>query len=125
MGQIAVLLSLFAALATFTDLPERMIEIYDRTVAAAQQIATAGDLRSMSNMLDYHYMRRGRYPREDRFKKWLTVTFKENNLKGLDTDHWGNPYIYRVAERQKSYILTSPGSDGKVGTDDDLTVSGP
>ena len=35
-------------------------KFFDDTVALTQQIATAGDMRSMSMMLDYEFMRRGR-----------------------------------------------------------------
>lgn len=120
-----LLVGLIATLGVFTDAPEKMIKLFDQSILAARQIATAGDLRSMSNMLDYNYMRRGRYPREDKFKKWLVMTFKENNIKDLSLDHWGNPYVYTTADKQKSYILISPGPDGKVDTSDDMKVTGP
>ena len=125
MGQLAILLALLTGLVTFTDIPERIRDILNESIEAAQQIATAGDLRSMSNMLDYHYMKKGRYPREDRFEQWLTATFKENNIKELSLDHWGKPYVYRVGARQKSYLLISLGRDGIPDTDDDMKVSGP
>lgn len=120
-----LLLSLVAALGSFAVGPEKIKEIFDTTVAASQQIATAGDLRSMSNMLDYEYLRKGRYPREERFNDWLSATFKEDNLKDMETDHWGNPYIYRTDKTFRHYTLTSPGPDGIAGTRDDLRISGP
>lgn len=125
MGQLAVLLALLAAVIGFTDLPQRMRDLIDESVQAAQQLATAGDLRSMANMLDYHYMKRGRYPRQQDFDRWLTTTFREANIKKLSLDHWGTPYRYEVGERLKWYKLTSAGQDIIMGTDDDLKVSGP
>ena len=120
-----LLISLGVVVGSFTEAPEKMIKLFNQSILAAQQIATAGDLRSMSNMLDYHYMRRGRYPREDKFNRWLIETFKENNIKDLSMDHWGNPYVYTTADNRKSYILISSGPDGKVDTTDDMKVSGP
>jgi len=125
LGQLAVLLSLFTGLVLFTDMPEKMRETYEGSVAAARMIATAGDLRSMSNMLDYHYMKRGRYPRRDHFDRWLAATFKENSIKELSLDHWGNGYVYSVDEKQQSYLLVSRGPDGMADTADDLKVTGP
>lgn len=125
MGQLAVLLAIMASLFTFTDLPEKLRDLFDESVKASQQIATAGDLRSMSNMLDYHYFKKGRYPRQDRFDTWLAATFKEANLKELSLDHWGTPYRYVVGDKQKSYQLTSAGQDMVMDTDDDLRVTGP
>lgn len=125
MGQLAVLLALMAGLVTFTDIPERMQEIFTESIKAAQHIATAGDLRSMSNMLDYHYIKRGRYPKEEHFEQWLTATFKESNIKELARNHWGNLYLYRVGVRQKSYTLISMGQDEIKGTGDDMKVTGP
>ncbi len=125
MGQLAVLLALLTAMAGFTDLPERIRDLVDESIRAAQQIATAGDLRSMSTMLDYHYMRKGKYPRRKDFDKWLAATFKENNLKEFNVDHWGNRYVYRTGDGQMTYVLISPGPDGKTETADDLRVSGP
>ena len=100
-------------------------KFFDDTVALTQQIATAGDMRSLSMMLDYEFMRRGRYPKNDNFKKWMGKNFKENNLKPLTTDHWSNELIYTAARDQKSYILISCGPDGIKETEDDIKITGP
>lgn len=125
MGQLGVLLAIMAGLIAFTDIPERVQQLFEDSIRAGQEIATAGDLRSMSNMLDYHYIRKGRYPREDRFEDWLATTFQNSNIKKLSLDHWGNPYVYEVGARQKSYVLISMGEDGIIHTDDDMKVTGP
>jgi general secretion pathway protein G len=41
----------------------------------------------------------------------------------IATDPWGNRYSY--TETGGTYRVTSPGPDGKPGTPDDITVSGP
>lgn len=126
MSQIAlILISLIAAAGVLTDAPEQLLSFYGEVVATGQELATAGDLRSMSNMLDYEYLRRGRYPREKAFPAWLEKAFKENPGKSLLQDHWGRPYVYRVAADQSSYVLFSLGPDGREGSADDLRITGP
>ncbi|MEA2085108.1 MAG: type II secretion system protein GspG [Thermodesulfobacteriota bacterium] len=100
-------------------------KFFDDTVALTQQIATADDMRSMSIMLDYEFMRRGRYPKSENFERWMEKNFKENNLKPLTTDHWSNELIYTAARDQKSYILISCGPDGIKKTEDDIRITGP
>ena len=118
-------LGLLVSMAAFTDLPEQMKRVYGESILLGQQIATAGDLRSMSEMLDVHYITRGHYPAEDDFTKWIGDTFKGSNLKGLAEDHWGNVYVYTVSNKGKAYLLRSVGADSIANTDDDMTMSGP
>ena len=102
-----------------------IMEFYDETVAMSRQIATAGDLRSISIMLDYMYLKKGRLPGSDKFETWMEKNFKESNLKKLVTDHWGNTLIYRSSKTDKTYVLISPGPDGVLDTKDDLRRTGP
>ena len=120
-----VIFGLIASMAAFTDLPERMQRVFGESILLGQQIATAGDLRSMSEMLDVHYIKRGRYPEEEDFIEWIADTFKGSNLKKLGEDHWGNDYLYVVSNKGKAYLLRSIGADSIVGNDDDMTVRGP
>lgn len=94
-------------------------------VTYAQQLATAGDLRSISNMLDYEFMKKGRYPKTEAFKAWMERTFKESPQKVITVDHWGNPLVYRATEKQGGFVLISAGLDGIVDTSDDLKYTGP
>ncbi len=100
-------------------------KIFDDTVALTQQIATAGDMRSIGIMLDYEFMRRGRYPKTEHFKEWMEKNFKENNLKPLTTDHWEKEFVYKATKDQKRYILISCGPDRIKGTEDDIMITGP
>ena len=102
-----------------------IMEFYDETVAMARQVATAGDLRSITTMLDYSYMKKGRLPRPDRFEIWMVRNFKENNLKDLMTDHWGNRLVYESSKKDKTYVLISLGPDGILDTPDDMRRTGP
>ncbi|MBN2793683.1 MAG: type II secretion system protein GspG [Desulfuromonadales bacterium] len=120
-----ILLSLIAAAGMLTDAPGKVKSLYEESIETGRYVATAGDLRSISTMLDYHYLRRGRYPRTDRFGKWMTEAFKENQLKSLTIDHWGQEYDYRASANLQAYVLISSGPDGIPGTDDDLKMTGP
>jgi general secretion pathway protein G len=122
---LAMLVLIGSVSAVYTDLPEQMKRFYDDGIEATQQVCTAGDLRSMSVMLDANYVLDRRLPSEEEFKSWLTVTFKENNVKDLAEDHWGNRYIYAVSEDGRSYRLRSAGPDGIAETADDMIKSGP
>lgn len=120
-----VLVALMGSLLAFTDLPRQVKQIVDDSILTGQQIATAGDLRSMSTMLDVYYFKHGAYPAGDRFGEWLEATFKESHLKDLSYDHWGNPYVYKVSDGRKRFVLQSGGADRVLGTADDMKVTGP
>ena len=104
---------------------DSIIQFYDDTTAVARQVATAGDLRTISLMLDYEFMKRGRLPKEERFGRWLAKNFKENELKAVMVDHWGNEMTYLLSRDGKTYTLQSPGPDGLMDTEDDMTRTGP
>ena len=103
---------------------DEVTRFFDDTVAMTQLIATAGDIRSIGNMLDYHYLKKGRYPKTERFDRWLAASFVENDLKGLREDHWGNALFYEETGQQQ-YELRSAGPDGQLRTPDDLVRTGP
>jgi general secretion pathway protein G len=104
---------------------DEITQFYDETVAHARHLATAADLRSISNMLDYAFMKRGRYPHHERFDAWLERTFKENPMQDLGRDHWGERLVYETDKARRRFILTSNGPDGMAGTSDDLVATGP
>ena len=104
---------------------DEITKFFDDTVAVTQQICTAGDMRSISTMLDYEFIRSRRYPKSEHFKKWMEANFKENDLKPLTTDHWGNEFIYTATRDQKRCTLISCGPDGIKGTEDDIKITGP
>jgi general secretion pathway protein G len=82
-------------------------------------------MKQFSMMLDYEYVRRGRYPGTNRFPDWAGHMFKENGIKSNLTDFWGNPWIYEAGPEGRSFMLLSGGPDGIPGTGDDLKVTGP
>lgn len=123
LGMVLALIG--GASAIYADVPGQMKKIFDESVMAAQQVCSAGDLHSMSVMLDAKYLMDRRLPPEQEFEAWLKETFKENNVKELALDQWGNPYIYTVSGQGRSYRLRSAGPDGIPETGDDMVKSGP
>ncbi len=113
------------AAAVSGDLPGQLRRVFDDSVEAAQQVATAGDLHSMSVMLDAGYIMDRRLPGEEDFPEWLADTFKENNVKELAVDHWGTAYRYTVLENGRGYQVRSAGADTVFDTADDMVKTGP
>lgn len=113
------------ALGLFAGNADYVLEFYDETVANARHLATASDLRSISHMLDYHFMEKGRYPAGKEFLPWLKANFKESQMHELGLDHWGNLLIYQTGKNNKTFVLVSTGPDGIQNTLDDLRVTGP
>ncbi len=123
MSMVGLLAVLSAMSAVALDLPEQVNGLYTETLAAVQQICTAGDMKSISTMLSAKVVMDRRLVSEQEFDGWLKDTFKETNVKDLAEDHWGRRYLYTVAGR--GYELRSVGPDGITGNEDDLTVNGP
>jgi general secretion pathway protein G len=114
-----------SGMAVSVGLPEQMMSVFDEAMLAARQTATAGDLRSVSMMLDADYVRGYGLPAEARFESWLAKNFKESSIKNLAVDHWDHPYVYRRADDGRSYVLRSVGPDGVAETADDMSIKGP
>jgi len=126
MGNITMIVAALAtSLLVYANVPKEVLRLYDDTVLAGQQLATAGDLRSMAQMLEIHYLKHGRYPKSERFEQWLAATFGESHLKPLRQDHWGNDYRYLCRGGDKIFELRSLGADGLEDTDDDMVVRRP
>lgn len=122
---MGMLMAVGAVTAATTDLPERLAGAFEEIMETTRQVCTAGDLHSISVMLDAKYVLDRKLPAEEEFGSWMQETFKENNVKDLAADHWGSRYIYKLSADGRSYRLISAGNDGRFGTDDDMTKSGP
>lgn len=126
MGNVSLIAAALAAsLLISANVPKEVLQLYDDTILAGQQLATAGDLRSMTQMLEIHYLKHGRYPKTEAFDAWLEATFGESHLKPLRQDHWGNDYHYLCHPGRKACELRSLGPDGIADTADDMLVRRP
>eukprot|EP01155_Anaeramoeba_flamelloides_P034786 Anaeramoba_flamelloidesc15664_g1_i1.p2 GENE.c15664_g1_i1~~c15664_g1_i1.p2 ORF type:complete len:128 (+),score=11.53 c15664_g1_i1:460-843(+) len=122
---VGLLFAIGTITVAYSDIPEQFEDIFVKTVAEAQLVTTAGDMKSMSTMLDATWLMDRRLPSETEFESWMRRAFKENNVKSLLEDHWGNPYVYTLDDTKKRYILYSAGPDGSINTEDDLFITGP
>ncbi len=120
-GLITTAISLGIIVGNKDDIESFFNEVMNET----RRVTTAGDIRTISTMLDYQYIRKGRYPSESQFPRWLLESSKENNVRNIVNDTWGNPFIYTTTKRNKSFTLISTGQDGIYNTDDDMSVTGP
>ena len=111
--------------AAYTDLPKQLEEIFTQTAAESQLVLTAGEMKSLSTLLDATYKMNRYLPSEDEFERWMNQSFKKKYATSLMDDHWGNPYIYKLTAKGRKYTLISTGPDGQPGTIDDLSISGP
>lgn len=111
--------------AIYADVPAKVKGMFADSVAAARQVSTAGDLHTMSVLLDAGWVMDRSLPREEEFSAWLNEHLKENNVKDIDVDHWGFPYIYTTLDNGRGYQLRSVGPDGEPGTEDDMVKTGP
>ncbi len=120
-GFLATALSLGIVAGNKDEIEQFVTELMDET----QRLTSAGDLRTISNMLDYHFIRKGRYPTEKHFVQWLGRNSKENNIRDVARDSYGNPFLYKTGKRNRSFTLVSTGKDGVLNTEDDMRISGP
>lgn len=126
MGGVFIkLLMLAAAGGIVVGNKDKLQEFYHQLEAKTQCVVTAMDMRNISNMLDYHRIQKDRYPRAERFAEWMRENFKENSLRELGKDTWGNDFIYETSDGEKQFSLICTGPDGARGTDDDIVYTGP
>lgn len=85
-----------------------------------------GDLRSLDTALKLYRLDKGTYPPSEQGLDVLMVSPGAGREPYLDKpamDPWQRKYLYRCpgTHRTTGYDLSSPGRDGKEGTDDDIT----
>ena len=88
------------------------------------------DIKSIASMLTMHQCDTGEYPTTEEGLAALVVkpahapvaTWKGPYLDSgeVQTDPWGNPYVYRYEVRGSRPELFSRGPDGVEGTEDDI-----
>jgi len=119
------MLMLAAASGVVVNNSDRVERFYDELVAETQMVASGMDMRNIAILLDYTYARKGQYPAEKDFPRWMVENFKENSRRELVEDSWGNPLLYQTSDRRKKYRLVSTGPDAVEGSADDIVYTGP
>ena len=85
----------------------------------AMEIACKAELDGLKSSLELYYTRYGSYP------SGLNVLIEEHftSLDGA-TDPWARPYVYtpfKSMDKVTRYKLFSPGVDGIIGSEDDIS----
>ena len=95
----------------------------------AKVTAAMSQINSIEIALDSFEVDNGYYPKTGALNDLLNPPAGANNWKGpylkkgVPLDPWQNPYTYEYPGKHNfnGYDLSSPGPDGRPGTDDDLT----
>jgi len=90
---------------------------------SAKVKTSKAQLAMLSTALDSFNLDIGRYPTES---EGLKVLWTRKDIRGYDgpylakpveSDAWGNPYVYKVTSDDHAYDISSYGKDGKEGGD--------
>ncbi len=99
-------------------------EQYSREVLHAldqgKVIGTKGTMETLSRALSAYSIDRGGYPPGTTIQQAMAALVPAFLPSAAATDAWGNPFDYRSDGR--SFTLTAPSADGRVGTTDDLVM---
>ena len=76
---------------------------------------TKSEISEMSNRMENWNENFGKYPSE------LNELIGNSPIRqGWSKDAWNRAYKYTITENGKGFLITSAGSDGKFGTEDDI-----
>jgi general secretion pathway protein G len=121
------LIELLLVLVILAVLAAVVVPKFTNRSEQARVTAARTDIRNIEMMLDQFELDAGRYPtNEEGIEALLSQPPNVRNWrgpylkKGLPSDPWGNPYIYRYPGQHNanSYDLYSLGPDGREGNDD-------
>ncbi len=95
----------------------------------AKVTAAQSQISSIELALDAFEVDNGYYPKTGALNDLIDQPAGASNWrgpylkKGVPLDPWGNNYVYEYPGKHNAngYDLMSPGTDGRAGTDDDLT----
>ena len=86
---------------------------YQRTSIFPEK--TQKEISEMSDRMENWNKKFGQYPTE--LNELIgNSPMRQNWVK----DAWNHPYEYTITEKGKGFLITSAGSDGKFGTEDDI-----
>jgi type II secretion system (T2SS) protein G len=84
-------------------------------------IGTRGTMENLGKALTTYSMDRGSYPQGSSIQEATTALVPAFLPSPVTVDAWGNTLVYQ--SDSKSFTLTSPGADGRVGTADDMVMT--
>jgi general secretion pathway protein G len=96
-----------------------VVVVFTGSATDARIKTAAGDIKMYETALDLYALdNNDKYP--DNLSQLMSG--KKKYLRDLNTDPWGNSYIYEKPGRQhpESFDLYCAGPDGQKGTEDDI-----
>ena len=84
-------------------------------------IGTRGTLDNIGKALTSYSMDHGGYPQGTSIQEATAALVPAFLPSPVTVDAWGNTLVYQSDTR--SFTLTSPGADGRVGTADDMVMT--
>jgi|SRR5437867_4059693 len=100
---------------------ERAAQDVLHAIDQGKLVGTRGSMESVGKALTTYAMDRGGYPQGASIQEASAVLVPTFLPSPVTVDAWGNTLIYSSDGR--SFTLTSPGGDGRVGGDDDLVMT--
>ncbi|MDR4306876.1 type II secretion system major pseudopilin GspG [Chelatococcus sambhunathii] len=96
-------------------------------LSSSRERAARLQLQAFSSALDLYYLDMGRYPTtSEGLQALVKAPAGQDKWSGpyvqqgqIPADPWGFPYEYRTPGRTKAYSITSLGSDGRRGGEND------
>ena len=82
---------------------------------------TKGNMETLARAIEASAVDRGGYPLGASIDQATSVLVPTYMPGAVTTDAWGNTFLYRSDGR--SFTLTSPGADGRAGSDDDVVMT--
>lgn len=82
---------------------------------------TKGNMETLARAIEASAVDRGGYPQGASIDQATSVLVPTYLPGAVTTDAWGNTFLYRSDGR--SFTLTSPGADGRAGSDDDVVMT--
>ncbi len=92
-----------------------------RAVDQGKITATRSDMETIGRALEAATFDRGGYPAGSTIQDAMAGIVPAQLRLAVTADAWGRPFEYRSDGR--TYTLTSAGTDGATGTDDDLALT--
>ncbi len=84
-------------------------------------IGTRGTMENIGKALTTYAMDRGVYPQGTSIQEATAALVPAFLPSAVTIDAWGNTLVYQSDTR--SFTLTSPGADGRIGSADDMVMT--
>lgn len=100
---------------------ERAAQDVVHAIDQGKVIGTRGTMENVGKALTAYAMDRGGYPQGRSIQDATAALVPSFLPSPVDVDAWGNTFDYQSDAR--SFTLTSPGADGRIGSADDMVMT--